>query len=101
MPSKFRESLLRIVDEVSPDERMKLIEDIADEYDDDEIGSLKTIKEERDVFKESLSKSEARYEELDKRYKERFVAGGEVDTPDDDDEPQTDTTHKSLKELGF
>lgn len=101
MPSKFRESLVKLVNEDSSDERMKLIEDIADEFDDEDIDNLKTIKEERDSYKDSLSKTEAKYEELDKRYKERFVMGGEADPDDDDDPEPKPPVHKSLKDLGF
>lgn len=104
MPSKFRESLIKIVNEDSSDERLKMVEDIADEFDDEDLDNLKTIKEERDSIKEKLSKTEARYEELDKRYKERFVMGapsGADDEDEDEDKPPTEPVHKSLKDLGF
>lgn len=100
MPSKFRESLVKLVNEESEEERMSMVESIADDYDDEDIDNLKTIKEERDSLKESLTKSEAKYDELNKRYQERFIKGSSTTEKDEDEEPK-ETIHKTLKELGF
>jgi hypothetical protein len=100
MPKLFRDVARRFVDAQTEEDRMKIFDEIGD-------GELYTKDEQNDTIsklsevEKQLTVTQARYDELNSRYKDIIFGGGANTLKDDEDEKTTKPQVKTLEDLGF